>query len=382
MDYIRGVRDFLWRHKYKIGATAAATVVLKRVVEHQVAKSFEKSQADMAELARKQVHYDRNEQAGNTTAVAVLPEIKSAVEEHLRCDELIGILKKEHRNTLNRDRTAVLNRWDEVKVVVFTELVASVYSLALIVTFLRVQLNILGGYLYVRTMGAAGAEGLPTMSPEIQKAYLSQAQYLRTHGVAALIDRLRPRINALLAAHPIGESPTFDLIAFTKCLKDAQFAFEEGGAVEGTMFADFCFAADTPEEPEDGSSSSNGNNGSIRNGGSGALTLELLMNETRDIVDSAPFVDALHACVSEGFEHVANNLGVKIFSKASPGMKPGVWPLAKIIPHIHKEAEALFVGHGPKAGPAMQLLDLKEVQELSMTVYESFCDANPADSSF
>lgn len=25
MDYIRGVRDFLWRHKYKIGATAAGT---------------------------------------------------------------------------------------------------------------------------------------------------------------------------------------------------------------------------------------------------------------------------------------------------------------------------------------------------------------------
>lgn len=375
MGQVRGVRDFLWRHKYKIGATAAATIALKRIVEHQVAKSYEKSQADMAELARKQVHYDRNKQAGNTTAVAVLPEIKSAVEEHLKCDELIGILKKEQRNPLNRDRATVLKRWDEVKVVVFTELVASVYSLALIVTFLRVQLNILGGYLYVRTMGAAGAEGLPTMSPAIQKAYLSQAQYLRTHGVATLIDRLRPRINALLAAHPIGESPKFELIDFSKCLKDAQFAFEQGGAVEGSMFADFCFAPDAPDEPEpqDGGGSS---------GGDGSLTLELLMNETRDIVDSAPFVDALHACVKVGFDHVENNLGVKIFSKtSSPGEKPGVWPLAKIIPHIHKEAEALFVGHGPKEGPAVQLLDLKEVEELSMIVYESFCDASP-DSSF
>ena len=70
--------------------------------------SYARTQRTHARTHRKQVHYDRNEQAGNTTAVAVLPEIKSAVEEHLRCDELIGILKKEHRNTLNRDRTAVL----------------------------------------------------------------------------------------------------------------------------------------------------------------------------------------------------------------------------------------------------------------------------------
>lgn len=307
--------------------------------------------------------------------MAVLPEIKRAVNERLKCDELIATLKREQRGTSNPDRKAVLKRWDEVKVVVFTELVASVYSVSLIVTFLRVQLNILGGYLYVRTMGAAGAEGLPTMSPAIQKAYLSQAQHLRTHGVAALVDRLKPRVTALMAAYPISESPAFDLIGFTKCLKDAQFAFEEGGAVRGSMFADFCFAADLPEEPE----------GEPAAAGSANLTLELLMNETRDIVDSAPFVDALHACVSEGFQHVANNLGVKKFSAAAAGEgatpSPPKIPLASLIPHIHKEADALFVQHGPKAGPVMQLLDLKEVQELSMTVYESFCNVNP-DSSF
>jgi peroxin-3 len=304
---------------------------------------------------RKQVHYDRNEQAGNIAVEAVLPEIRAAVEEHLSSEELIATLKREQKaDTAGENRAGVLARWDEVKVVVFTELVASAYSLSLMVLFLRVQLNILGGYLFVRASGGTGVDGLPTMSPETQKAYLKQAEHLRKHGVAALIDKLRPRVHALMAAHPIKENPTFDLVALSKCLTDAQAAFEGGGAVEGSMFADFTFAGTLPEEATSPTP--------------GGLTLELLMNETRDIVDSAPFVDALHACVSTCLKHVSDNLGVKVFSKSAKK------ELVKLVPSVHKEAHALF---HHTAGPMKELLDVKEVQELSSRVYESFCDASP-----
>jgi hypothetical protein len=48
-------------------------------------------------------------------------------------------LRKEHEDT----KVAL---WNELKVAVFTEMLASVYTLALLTTFVRVQLNILGGY--------------------------------------------------------------------------------------------------------------------------------------------------------------------------------------------------------------------------------------------
>lgn len=56
----------------------------------------------------------------------------------------------------------------------------SVYTLSLLVTFLRVQLNILGGYLYARAREFED-EGECT-STETEAEYLRQAHRLKTHG--------------------------------------------------------------------------------------------------------------------------------------------------------------------------------------------------------
>jgi hypothetical protein len=61
----------------------------------------------------------------------------------------------------------VYHRWDQVKIVVITELVVSAYSLALLVTYLRLSFNIMGGYLCRQQTDPSA----PRLAPEVQQAY-------------------------------------------------------------------------------------------------------------------------------------------------------------------------------------------------------------------
>lgn len=42
--------------------------------------------------------------------------------------------------------------WEQLKVTSFTRAITGVYALAIVLTFLRVQLNIVGGYLYAQAL--------------------------------------------------------------------------------------------------------------------------------------------------------------------------------------------------------------------------------------
>lgn len=102
-----------------------------------------------------------------------------------------------------------------------------------------------------------------------------------------------------------------------------------------------------------------------------APSLEHLLDETRDVVDSDVFRSALDACVTACLKHVENNLAIRMFSMGAVSEDDRQVPLAKLVPAIHKEARALF----QTSGPVNELLELDQVQDLSSRVYESFCES-------
>ena len=63
-------------------------------------------------------------------------------------------------------------------------------------SFLRLQINVLGGYLYLQNSGTASMRR--PLSTEVQKVYLEQSHYLMRDGLATLTIELRAHVNRVL----------------------------------------------------------------------------------------------------------------------------------------------------------------------------------------
>lgn len=74
---------------------------------------------------------------------SLLPSLQDEILNHLDTERLTMSLKIKQGNKLDV--------WGELKIVSFARVVVAVYSVCLLSVFLRLQLNILGGYLFLQT---------------------------------------------------------------------------------------------------------------------------------------------------------------------------------------------------------------------------------------
>jgi peroxin-3 len=73
----------------------------------------------------------------------LIPTLQDEIYARLDTERLKLSLKLTHGG-------AKLETWGELKIVCFTRLMVSIYSVSLLSVFLRLQINILGGYLFLQ----------------------------------------------------------------------------------------------------------------------------------------------------------------------------------------------------------------------------------------
>jgi len=372
---LQSVKGFVQRHKWKLGITAslgAAAYVAGKVVDWQLAERADKEAAELIEQARRLVKFESIQQAGTTTVQAVLPEVSKELGEHASANDILKDLKKAtsiaSQTAKNPAAPAELRKehedtkvalWNELKVAVFTEMLASVYTLALLTTFVRVQLNILGGYFYARDSQLEGKEAADDQGSPTGRLYLDQAKVLKTHGIGVLVEKLRPVVQEVLAAYPVETTLQFSQEMLTKRLFDAMAKVEDCGGRDGSIFTELTFNKDAANTTAGAASLEF--EGSIP-------TFEHLMNETRDIVDSRPFAETLRKCAATCLQHIDDSLAAKLFTGETTNVE-----MAKLIPKLHNETKKIF---NPMKGPIDMLLVHQDVQDFSCRIFESFCEAN------
>lgn len=141
---------------------------------------------EYVEQARKQHHFESNLRTCTITFYSLVPSLRDALMEKLNCEAITAKLRERPANKLEL--------WEQLKVLSFSRTVASIYSSCMLFVFLRVQLNIVGGYMYLDSLVGTGenSNGKKVHIAEgLQKRYLALVSYLLGDGLDFLVEEIR-----------------------------------------------------------------------------------------------------------------------------------------------------------------------------------------------
>ena len=131
-------------------------------------------------------------------------------------DEILNVqmLLDEIRNA--KDKESKMESWEKLKIRLFTRIIAEIYALGLFVSYLRVQLSVIAGYVYLDSCKNGSLKA--NINQNIQKQYLSLLNTFYQEGIAEIIDPVQEAVETA-----IGDLSLKEKIA----LKDVKSIFEK-----------------------------------------------------------------------------------------------------------------------------------------------------------
>lgn len=149
--------------------------------------------------AKKQFHYESNQKTCIDTFMHLMVPIRNKIFESLKIEDITDALSNNPENKLDL--------WEELKLLGFTRTMVSVIGTCTLYVFLQVQMNIIGGYMFLENSELSGdtteiSEVVRTMEMEepisnLQKEYLNNVRYFFEEGIWKMIDDMRFIINGM-----------------------------------------------------------------------------------------------------------------------------------------------------------------------------------------
>jgi peroxin-3 len=188
--------SFVKRHRRKFiftGCFVGGAILLGRYARKKFSEYQENEANECLINIRRQHHFDSNQRTCNTTVLSMLPSLRDTLHKKLDTESLTAELRNKPVNKIEI--------WEQLKILSFTRTFVSVYSCCMLVVCLRVQLNILGGYMYLDTLH--GKNGLLNnaiyATSDVQKKYLAGIQYLFEKGLDELINDVKSAVGSVLS---------------------------------------------------------------------------------------------------------------------------------------------------------------------------------------
>ncbi|XP_017778001.1 PREDICTED: peroxisomal biogenesis factor 3 [Nicrophorus vespilloides] len=169
MTIFSKVRGFLSRNRNKFlvgGAVIGGTVLLTKYAQQKLKDWQEKETREFLERTRKQQHFESTEITCNQTILSLIMTMNEALSECVNTEEIIASLRDNPDNKLEL--------WEKLKVLVLTKASCLIYLSVMLVITLRIQLNVLGGYLFIDPM---------SIPSEVQQKYLHLCHNLLDTGL-------------------------------------------------------------------------------------------------------------------------------------------------------------------------------------------------------
>uniref|UniRef100_A0A8B9JUE0 Peroxisomal biogenesis factor 3 n=1 Tax=Astyanax mexicanus TaxID=7994 RepID=A0A8B9JUE0_ASTMX len=365
--------NFIKRHKRKFifaGAFAGGVYLLGKYAQRKLQEMQEREAAEYIAQARRQFHFESNQRTCNMTVLSMLPTLREAIIHHLNSESLTALLKSKPANKVEI--------WEDLKIISFTRSTVAVYSTCMLVVLLRVQLNIIGGYLYLDN--SVTKNGTVIASPQ---QYLSSIQHLLGDGLIELITVVKKAVQEVLG--PVSLKQTLSLQELEQHVTQIRQLVEGGSGSSRHKALSWYMMPDEENTLADQASGLTEND----------ITTIKLLNETRDILCllwsplaldcncslssfSPDFSTVLNTCLSRGFSRFLDNMaeffrppaGDSTLCSTPDSLSHVSLPLAKIIPiangQIHSicsEVPTHFV---------QDLLMIDQVKEFAANVYETF----------
>lgn len=355
--------NFLKRHKRKFifaGAFVGGAYFLAKYAKSKIGELQEREASEYIAQARRQFHFESNQRTCNMTVLSILPTLREAITHHLDSESLTTLLKTKPANKLEI--------WEDLKIISFTRSIVAVYSTCMLVVLLRVQLNIIGGYLYLdNSVGKNGAA--PLAPPDVQQQYLSSIQHLLGDGLSELITVVKRAVQDTIGGLSLKES--LSLLDLEQQLGWIRAQVEGQTHTAGTHtpppLARFMMSDEESTLADQACGLTEQD----------VMTIKLL-NETRDMLESPDFVTVLNTCLNRGFSRFLDNMAE--FFRPPPGdsapscspdsLSQVSLPLAKIIPVVNGQIHTIC--SETPSHFVQDLLMIDQVKEFAANVYESF----------
>ncbi|XP_077367477.1 peroxisomal biogenesis factor 3 isoform X1 [Festucalex cinctus] len=351
--------NFVKRHKRKFiftGAVVGGVYFLGKYARSKIRELQEKEATEYIAQARRQFHFESNQRTCNMTVVSMLPPLREAIVNQLNSESLTAILKTRPANKVEI--------WEDLKIISFTRSLVAVYSTCMLVVLLRIQLNVIGGYLYLDN-----SVGKPPVTlqapPEVQQQYLSSIQHLLGDGLTQLITIVKKSVQNSLDGVCLKQS-----LSLLELEQHVSWIRAEVESCPCRPLSSYMLATDDNALADQACGLTE----------SDVLTIRLL-NETRDMMDSPDFSVVLTACLQRGFSRLFDNLAQFFHPPPAPpadsahnadphSLSSVSLPLAKIIPIINGQINTICSetpGHF-----VQELLMNDDMKEFAANVYDSF----------
>ncbi|KAG9347541.1 hypothetical protein JZ751_005109 [Albula glossodonta] len=389
--------NFLKRHKRKFifaGAFVGGVYLLGKYAQWKIREMQEREAAEYISQARRQYHFESNQRTCNMTVLSMLPTLREAIIQNLNSESLTTLLKSKPANKLEI--------WDDLKIISklsishlmkhfvfvtvcfnfmekllnvingknvfppgFTRSIVAVYSTCMLVVLLRVQLNIIGGYLYLDN--SVSKNGMtPQAPPDVQQQYLSSIQHLLGDGLHELMTVVKQAVREVLGGASLKQS--LSLQELEQHLNQIRAHVEEGCNSSSRKPLSWYMM------PDEESTLAAQACGLTEND---VATIKLL-NETRDMLESPDFRTVLNTCLSRGFSRFLDNMAEffhpqqsgTIHSSTQDSLTHVSLPLAKIIPIVNGQIHSIC--SEVPSHFIQDLLMIEQMKEFSANVYEAF----------
>ncbi|ESP00581.1 hypothetical protein LOTGIDRAFT_157859 [Lottia gigantea] len=344
--------NFIKRHKKKFvfsGILFGGSWLMYKYLVKRVKELKEEEEQEYINLVRRQHHFESNQKTCNMTVISMIPNIRDILLSRLNTEEYTSQLKNQPANKLEL--------WSLLKTNSFARTISSVYGCCLMSLILRVQLNIIGGYIFLdSSQTSENSRVQHQTSKSVQERYLSLIKHFVGPGFEELINRIVKCTSKELDSVALREELTLSNVeAVIQHVRGRiDDTLNSALPLSSYLLPSECFTdiVKTPDEE----------------------LYEKLVTETRDVLDSDDFKMVLATCLNQGFSKIFDFLAdhYKKQSNSKTDIHEVKIPMAKIIPFVNGLVFKILHGNNF----IQELLLLEDVKKLAGNIYESFCNVH------
>ncbi|XP_059139894.1 peroxisomal biogenesis factor 3-like [Physella acuta] len=356
------------RHRRKfifLGSVVGGNWLLYKYIWNKIKEIRDEEDKQYLIFVRRQHHFDSNQRTCNMTVLGLVPNLRDTLIKSLDTDKIKELLKTNPSNKLEL--------WEEMKIMSVTRTLAAVYGTAMLSVMLRVQLNIVAGYLYLDTVqlstGLKTETGTSSTLPtKVQERYLSLVKQFIDQGFIDFIHYLRLAVAKEVGCLPLKELLTIDNL--TSIFDNIRERVECG--VDKPTLSLYPYLLNSEQVPDISATSVMKPEDEL---------LERLINETRDVLESSDFHTVLKESIDRGYQCVLDGIAEHFKQHMQElGQNAGIHDVsiavARLLPVINSQVFRLC-GDAPNHF-IQELLLMEELKQLAANVYEAFSQ-NPSE---
>ncbi|KAK9767828.1 peroxin [Basidiobolus ranarum] len=288
------------------------------------------------------------------------------------------------------DRQTKLQLWEELKIASFTRTIASIYLTVLLNIFVHIQLNLLGRFIYIDSVlsfSEKDREGSFRLEPstdetrrlsrEVERKYLTYSWWLLHVGWKRCVENVRVAVEEVLGDVPLKKP--LNIHDVVHIIQEIRARVEFSDLLTPTNMRDFLLPDDIEGELQ------------VLKEGNGSEEphiepdLRMLLDESKDFLDSPDFIVVRQSCLDEAFSFLNYNMRGAFLSKGGnvrttaklyelnspedPATDSSI-SLAALLPVISKQVHNII--NGVPNEYVEILCSVKELQSYSAIIYSTF----------